>query len=72
MADCLTCKHNSYRDLPENEWVHCVHPITLRKGPHWEKGDPAMVDWRTGDVHVKDLRDMLRDGCSTHEPAEGR
>lgn len=68
VRDCRTCKHNSYGESPEiKDWVHCVHPVTIAKGPKWEAGDPAMVGYRTSDVRVRDFAD-LHFPCETWEP----
>lgn len=63
--NCLSCKYNPYYDF-EKDWFDCVHPITIKRGPHWEKGDPAMVSYRTGDVRKKDIGDLHE--CPTWEP----
>lgn len=68
MADCMSCKHNSYKDAGIADWVSCCHPVTIRKTPRWEKGDPAFVNWMTGDVHVSRI-DEIGD-CPAHEPAD--
>ena len=65
--DCRDCTHNSYRKLNETNFVSCSHPVTLAKEPRWEAGDPAIVNWRTADVHVRELW-QLQD-CPTWEPA---
>jgi hypothetical protein len=67
MSDCLTCKHNSYLDRGINGWISCVHPVTIKKVPRWERGDPAMVDYRTGDVRIRDLGDIPE--CPTWQSA---
>lgn len=70
MAQCLTCKYNSYRELGDgirDEWVSCIHPVTLARGPHWHKGDPTIVNYRTGDVPVSELRNF--EECPTYEIA---
>lgn len=63
--DCRTCKHNSYKDI-KTDWVHCSHPITIRKMPKWERGDPAFVSLRTGDLHISGIGDI--GDCPTWEP----
>jgi hypothetical protein len=66
MANCLTCKHNSYLSNPAiTGWVSCCHPVTLQKQPRWEKGDPAWVDAMTGDRPVSQLADI--GDCSAYE-----
>lgn len=71
MNDCLTCKHNTYRDSPTvKEWVDCCHPKTLAKTPHPEPGDPVWVNLMTTDMLVRQLRTMNLGECPTFEPAE--
>ncbi len=67
MSDCRTCKHNSYIGIGESDWVTCNHPITLAKEPRWEKGDPAMVNYRTGDVPIREINNLQE--CPTFEAA---
>lgn len=68
--DCRTCIHNSYRELASvnREWVSCSHPVTLLRGPQWEKGDPAMVSFRTGDVPMSQISELA--DCPTFQAAE--
>ena len=69
MRDCRTCKHNSYLyAIAIRGWFNCTHPITLRKGPDWEEGDPAMVNFRTADVPMEKIRDFQN--CPTWELKE--
>jgi hypothetical protein len=57
--DCRDCFHNSYLGHPLiDDWVSCSHPATLAKGPRWEKGDPAMVNYRTGDVPLSEILNL--------------
>ena len=65
---CKTCKWESYGPaIPD--WISCHHPVTLAKQPPWQKGDPAMVSWRTTDVNVaRDGRELM--DCPTFEAAE--
>lgn len=68
MSDCRRCKYNSYVGTPAIKgWVDCGHPITWAKTPKWEKGDPAMVGYRTGDVPVSEIHNLLN--CPTFEEA---
>lgn len=68
MKDCRTCLHNCYLgDEAISDYVACSHPVTIRKMPQWEKGDPAFVAWRTADMHVRDIHNV-RD-CPTWETA---
>ena len=65
---CKTCTWELYgADIPE--WIDCRHPVTLAKKGRWEKGDPAMVDWRTADVNIARDGHALMD-CPTYEPVE--
>lgn len=67
MADCRTCKHNSYLSDPGIKgWVSCSHPLTVQKQPRWEKGDPAWINALTGDMPLSRI-DEIGD-CPTHEP----
>ena len=66
MGDCRTCKHNPYLGQ-DTEFVDCVHPITIRKNPRWEPGDPEMVNFRTADVSIKEI-ERLAD-CPVYEAA---
>jgi len=66
MANCATCKHNSYVNL-ETDWVSCGHRTTLAKQPRWEFGDPIAVnamtsDWRASEAAAWDV-------CPTYEQA---
>ena len=64
--DCRTCVHNTYGGSPQiADWVSCSHPITLRKMPQWEPGDPAFVSMRTGDLHISSIGDIGE--CPTWE-----
>jgi hypothetical protein len=66
---CRTCRHNTYGGSPQiTEFVDCGHPITLDKTPKWKPGDPAMVSWRTADMHVRDLWQIMP--CPTWETKE--
>jgi hypothetical protein len=68
MADCRTCKHNSYGDSPNlKDWVDCTHPITLAKTPKPEAGDPAWVNAMTSDMTVSDMACLISD-CPAWEP----
>lgn len=64
--DCRTCRHNTYIALADCEWVDCNHPITLAKGPRWEKGDPAFVNMRTSDLPLSRLSEVA--DCACWEP----
>lgn len=66
--NCLTCKHNSYRDIEVKDFVSCGHPVTLERGPRWQHGDPAMVNYRTGDVHVSQIHNLT--DCPTYSNAQ--
>jgi hypothetical protein len=66
MGSCLTCNHNLYKDIPETGFFDCGHPVTFDKRVRWQKGDPAMVDYRTGDVKVSEI-EAFKD-CPTFEP----
>lgn len=63
--DCRTCKHNTYLGKDYGPWVSCGHPITLQKAPKWEKGDPAFVNMRSGDLRIADIADVA--DCPTWE-----
>lgn len=63
--DCRTCKYNSYLGKDMGPWVSCSHPVTLQKMPKWERGDPAFVSMRTGDLRVADIADVA--DCPTWE-----
>lgn len=65
--DCRTCVHNTYLGISVKDWVSCSHPITLRKMPQWEAGDPAFVNLRTGDLHISSIGDV--GDCPTWESA---
>jgi hypothetical protein len=66
IRDCRTCKHNTYIGNPSiREWVDCNHPITRARQGKPQPGDPAMVDYRTADMHVSEIHN-LRD-CPTYE-----
>lgn len=65
--DCRTCKHNTYVNSNIPNWVSCGHPITLRKQPRFEAGDPAFVNFMTGDLPVADIG-YLQD-CAAYETA---
>lgn len=54
---CLTCRHNTYREI-STDWFDCCHPVTIARGPKWQPGDPAMVNYRTGDVPVSRIGEM--------------
>lgn len=64
--DCRTCVHNTYKGI-DTEWVHCAHPITLAKTPDWKEGDPQMVNYRTCDVPISEIRELAN--CPTWEAA---
>jgi hypothetical protein len=63
MSDCRTCDFNSYRNIGVTDFVVCNHPITLARGPRWQEGDPAMVNWRTADVRIRDIENF--EDCPT-------
>jgi hypothetical protein len=63
--DCRTCKFNSYIDTGITDFVDCCHPITFDRGPRWQKGDPAMVNYRTADVHISQIHNLA--DCPTYE-----
>lgn len=65
--NCLTCTHNTYRDIDVKDFVSCSHPVTLEREPRWQQGDPAMVNYRTGDVHVSQIHNLA--DCPTYEAA---
>jgi hypothetical protein len=66
--NCLNCKYNPYLGTASAaEWFDCVHHITGERGPNWQQGDPAMVNYRTGDVAPSEIGHF--DNCPTHEPA---
>jgi len=67
MSDCRTCKHNTYIDIKDCSHFCCCHPITLARGPKRQDGDPAMVDFRTSDVPLRDLEYFQN--CPTYESA---
>jgi hypothetical protein len=58
--------HNTYKTIG-TEWVSCAHPITLKKLPDWKRGDPAMVNYRTGDVPISEIKELAN--CPTWEAA---
>ncbi len=64
--DCRTCFHNTYRAIKDCDYVDCMHPVTLARGPRHQQGDPAMVNWRTADVHLRDIHHFK--DCPTWEP----
>ena len=54
--DCRTCSHNSYIEtISAKNWFDCAHPVTLKKRPNWQSGDPQMVNYRTADVHISEI-----------------
>lgn len=57
MSDCRDCAFNSYIGNV-TDWVSCNHPVTLEKTPKWQVGDPAFVNYRTGDVHIRDIHHL--------------
>lgn len=67
--NCLTCKHNTYIGI-KSDWFDCSHPITLELGVRWERGAPAMVDYRTSDVPASRVKEL--GNCPTYEPATPR
>lgn len=64
--DCRNCFHNTYRAIKDCTHFDCVHPVTLARGPRWQSGDPAMVNFRTSDVPLRDI-EYFSD-CPTWEP----
>jgi hypothetical protein len=62
--DCRTCKHNTYKDIA-TAWVHCVHPISVRKSPRYEKGDPAFVSNMSSDIPISRIAELGE--CPTFE-----
>jgi hypothetical protein len=66
--DCRTCKHNTYIDIKDCSHVSCGHPITRAKEPRFATGDPAMVNFRTGDVPLRDL-EYFQD-CAAYEAVQ--
>lgn len=62
--DCRTCQHNTYRNIKDCDFVSCAHPTTLARGPRWEEGDPAMVNFRTGDVSISQIHNLQN--CPTY------
>jgi hypothetical protein len=55
-----------YIDIkPDCGWVDCCHPIAISKRPKAEPGDPAMVQFWTGDVPVSQISDIPE--CPTYE-----
>lgn len=67
MADCRTCKHNTYIDIKDCQWVCCSHPSTILKTPRWAEGDPAWVNLMTADIPVSRLSEL--GNCTTFEAA---
>lgn len=65
--DCRTCKHNSYLDIRDCDFVSCGHPKTLAKAVRFEKGDPAWVNALTGDIHVSQIPGLELDKCECWE-----
>jgi hypothetical protein len=60
MADCSTCKHNTYAGRPAiSDWVDCSHPVTIAKTPKPEKGDPEWVNFMTADRRVPEMANMM-------------
>jgi len=66
MADCRTCKYNSYANI-HTAWVSCAHPVTLTKKPRPASGDPIWIDLMTSDVPVMRIGELA--DCPAHEPA---
>jgi hypothetical protein len=64
--DCSTCNFNTYKEYPTSDYVSCCHPTTIRKLPKWEVGDPEIVNYRTADIHIRDLHYMA--GCPAWAP----
>lgn len=65
MRDCRTCKHNTYIEHASIGWFDCSHPTTFEKRVRWEKGDPAMVEYRTADVPISEIDRF--ENCPTWE-----
>lgn len=63
---CLTCRHNTYLGVTR-DWVDCCHPLTIERGPKWQPGDPAMVNYRTSDVRTSRIDEIGE--CPTYELA---
>ena len=64
---CTKCTHNSYRGIPACEFVCCSHPVTIRKTPKPEDGDPEWVNDMTGDKRISDPDSI--DECAAFEAA---
>jgi hypothetical protein len=69
VSDCRTCQHNAYKNSPAiADWISCSHPITLRKTPKPEAGDPLWVNAMTSDLKVAQMAAFhLEEGCPTYE-----
>lgn len=67
MGDCRTCKHNTYRDLKDCNFVSCGHPITLAKTPRPEAGDPAWVSAMTADIKIAHMESLSLLECEAWE-----
>lgn len=65
--DCRTCKHNTYRDINACNFVSCGHPITLRKQPKPEDGDPAWVNAMTADIEISQMENLGLLECAAWE-----
>lgn len=67
--DCRTCRHNSYLGIESIVgWFDCSHPITFEKRTRWANGDPAMVNYRTGDVPLSQIHHFAHCPAWEDEP----
>jgi hypothetical protein len=67
MSDCRTCKHNTYRNLKDCDYVSCGHPVTLRKQPKPEARDPAWVNAMTADIKISQMESLQLLECEAWE-----
>lgn len=65
--NCLTCRHNTYKDIKDCDFFDCVHPDLPM--PVWSEGMPSMAAYRTGDVHKSLISEF--DNCPTYEASKG-
>jgi len=65
MANCSTCKHNSYIDIKDCGWFLCSHPVIISKTPKAEASDPKFVGLMTTDFPISWLHNC--DDCPTWE-----
>lgn len=69
MENCRTCQHNTYSDIKDCDFVSCSHPITIRKTPRPEAGDPIWVNALTADMKISAMPSYSMDSCPTWERA---